>query len=94
MAAARPHEPPWREPTLEVERILMVDFTATQARAKGVTPSANHEGGGADRGHCGQNSKCFTSTLRQRGGQDAPPTSRDPHNCRYATSRVRLLVPI
>jgi hypothetical protein len=46
MAAARPHEPPWREPMLEVERILMVDFTATQARAKGVTPSANHEGGG------------------------------------------------
>jgi hypothetical protein len=46
MAAARPHEPLWREPTLEVERILMVDFTATQARAKGVTPSANHEGGG------------------------------------------------
>jgi hypothetical protein len=29
----------------EAERILMVDFTATQARAKGATPSANREGG-------------------------------------------------
>jgi hypothetical protein len=30
---------------LEVERIIMVDFVATQARAKGVAPSANLEGG-------------------------------------------------
>jgi ABC-type Na+ efflux pump permease subunit len=35
----------WREPTPEVERILIVDITATQARAKGAAPSANHEGG-------------------------------------------------
>jgi hypothetical protein len=29
----------------ESERILMVDFTATQDRAKGAVPSANRQGG-------------------------------------------------
>jgi hypothetical protein len=42
---ALPLTPPWREPAPEAERILMVDFTATQARAKGAAPSANSEGG-------------------------------------------------
>jgi hypothetical protein len=30
---------------LEAERILMVDFASTQARAKGVAPSNSHVGG-------------------------------------------------
>jgi hypothetical protein len=38
-------ELPWHERTIEAERILMVDFAATQARAKGVAPSANRDGG-------------------------------------------------
>jgi hypothetical protein len=45
MAAALPLKPPWREPAPEAKRILLVDFTATQARAKEAAPSANHEGG-------------------------------------------------
>jgi hypothetical protein len=38
------HVPPQREPTLEAERILMVDVASTQARAKEVAPPASHEG--------------------------------------------------
>jgi hypothetical protein len=38
-------ELPWHERTTEVERILMVDFATTQARAKGAAPSANYDGG-------------------------------------------------
>jgi hypothetical protein len=38
-------ELPRREPTPEVERILMVDFATTQARAKGVARSASREEG-------------------------------------------------
>jgi hypothetical protein len=34
-----------REPTHEVERILMLDFTTTQAQAKEVAPPASREGG-------------------------------------------------
>jgi hypothetical protein len=45
MAVALPLEPLWCEPAPEVERILVVDFTATQAQAKEVAPSANREGG-------------------------------------------------
>jgi hypothetical protein len=30
---------------LEVERVLMVDLTATRAQAKGVTPAISPEGG-------------------------------------------------
>jgi hypothetical protein len=43
---------------LEVERILMVDFASTQARAMEVAPLASHEGGqdvpstGGDPHHC------------------------------------------
>jgi hypothetical protein len=44
-AAARPHEQLQHKPMLEAERILMVDFVATQAQAKGAAPSANDEGG-------------------------------------------------
>jgi hypothetical protein len=43
---AQLHEPPRDEPTLRAERNLMVNFTTTQAHAKGVAPSANREGGG------------------------------------------------
>jgi hypothetical protein len=39
-------EPSRREPAPEAERILIVYFAATQARAKGAAPSANCEGGG------------------------------------------------
>jgi hypothetical protein len=44
-AVAQPHESPQHEPALETKRILMVDFTSTQARAKGVAPSTNREEG-------------------------------------------------
>jgi hypothetical protein len=33
----QPHVPPRREPMLKVERILTMDYAATQARSKGVT---------------------------------------------------------
>jgi hypothetical protein len=46
MAATLPLESLRHEPTLEKERILMVDFTATQSWAKAAAPSANHGGGG------------------------------------------------
>jgi hypothetical protein len=36
------------EPTLEAERILMVDFTSTQAQANEVAPTTSHEGGLAE----------------------------------------------
>jgi hypothetical protein len=39
--------PPRNEPALEEERILMVYFTSTHARAKEVAPSDSHEGGQA-----------------------------------------------
>jgi hypothetical protein len=38
------HTPPWREPALKAERILMVDFASTQDHAKEVAPPASHEG--------------------------------------------------
>jgi hypothetical protein len=44
-ATAQPHEPPWREPTLELERIVMVDIASTLARAKKVAHCTNYEGG-------------------------------------------------
>jgi hypothetical protein len=44
----QPHVPLWREPTLEAERILMVDFASTQAHGDQVAPPASHEGGQAD----------------------------------------------
>jgi hypothetical protein len=43
-ATTQPHEPLWHEPVLEAERIIMVDFTATQAWAKVAAPSDNHKG--------------------------------------------------
>jgi hypothetical protein len=42
---AQPHQSMWHESTPEVERILMVDFVSTQARAKGDAPCTNCEGG-------------------------------------------------
>jgi hypothetical protein len=44
-AAALLLEPLRCDPTPELERILKVDFATTQARAKGVAPSSNYEGG-------------------------------------------------
>jgi hypothetical protein len=41
--AVQPHAPPRHEPTLEAERILIMDFTST-AQAKEVAPPASHEG--------------------------------------------------
>jgi hypothetical protein len=46
MLATLPLEPPRHEPAPEVEKILMVDFITTPARAKGAAPFANREGGG------------------------------------------------
>jgi hypothetical protein len=42
---AQPRMSPRHEPALEAERILMVDFASTQARAKEVAPSTSREGG-------------------------------------------------
>jgi hypothetical protein len=42
---AQQHVVPRHEPRLEVERILVVDFTSTQAQAKEVAPLASREGG-------------------------------------------------
>jgi hypothetical protein len=42
--AAHPHASPRHKPTLEAERILMVDFASTQAQAKEVAPPASYEG--------------------------------------------------
>jgi hypothetical protein len=36
MVVALPHESSWREPTLEAERILMVDFVTTLPTVKGA----------------------------------------------------------
>jgi hypothetical protein len=41
---AQPHKTPLHESTLKAERILMMDFATTQARAKGVSSYDNHEG--------------------------------------------------
>jgi hypothetical protein len=40
-----PNELPRHEPSLGVERILMIDFACTQAQAKGVAPTASREEG-------------------------------------------------
>jgi hypothetical protein len=45
LCLVQPHMSPQHGPTLEVERILMVDFNSTQPRAKEVAPSASCEGG-------------------------------------------------
>jgi hypothetical protein len=37
-AAAWQREPPWYEPSLEEERILIMDYVSTPSRAKGVDP--------------------------------------------------------
>jgi hypothetical protein len=42
-------EPSWREPVPETERIIMVDFAATQGWVKRVVPSANRVGGARPR---------------------------------------------
>jgi hypothetical protein len=42
---ARSHEPPWHEPSLEAERILVVDLSTTQDQANGAFPSINRKEG-------------------------------------------------
>jgi hypothetical protein len=37
------HTPPLREPTLEAERTLIVDFASTQAQSEEVAPLASNE---------------------------------------------------
>jgi hypothetical protein len=44
----QPHEQSWHEPTLEIERILMMDFVSTQAQLKEVAPPASQEEGQAE----------------------------------------------
>jgi hypothetical protein len=41
----QPCMPPRHDPMLEVERIFMVGFASTHARAKEEAPTASHEGG-------------------------------------------------
>jgi hypothetical protein len=45
---AWPREPPQHEPSLGVERILMMDFASTLAHAKGLAPAASREEGRAE----------------------------------------------
>jgi hypothetical protein len=45
-ATVQSHMPPRREPALEVETVLMVDFTSTQAQVEEVASPASREGGG------------------------------------------------
>jgi hypothetical protein len=44
----QPPASPRHEPTLEAERILMVDITSTPARAKEMAPPTSREGGGQE----------------------------------------------
>jgi hypothetical protein len=60
-------ESPQHEPALEAKRILMVDFTSTQAWAKGVAPSANRE-----------ESETKTATAESMDGS-SPPTADVVH---------------
>jgi hypothetical protein len=46
--AVQPHAPSRHEPTLEAERILMVEFTSAQAQAEEVAAPASHKGGHAE----------------------------------------------
>jgi hypothetical protein len=46
--AVQPHALPRHEPTLEMERFLMMDFASTQAQAKEVAPLASYEEGQAE----------------------------------------------
>jgi hypothetical protein len=43
ITTVQPHAPPRCEPTLEVARILMVDFTSTPPQAKEVAPPTSCE---------------------------------------------------
>jgi hypothetical protein len=47
-ATTQPCELPRHEPSFEVERILMMDFASTPARAKGVAPTVSREEGHAE----------------------------------------------
>jgi hypothetical protein len=93
MAVALLLEPSRREPAPEVERILIVYFAATQARAKGAAPSANREGG-PDWGHCDQDSERLTSIHHRRSEQHVMPTGRDPHHscCAIFIAQTTLVV--
>jgi hypothetical protein len=44
-STVQPDTLPRHEPVLEAERILMMDFTSTQAQSKEVAPPARCEGG-------------------------------------------------
>jgi hypothetical protein len=90
----QPPASPRHEPTLEAERILMVDITSTPARAKEMAPPTSREGGGAGRGHRDQAPKQVTSTHHIPSGQDVLSTGRDLCHCRYATSRIHLMAPV
>jgi hypothetical protein len=74
---AQPCELPQSEPSPEAERILMVDFAASQVQAKGGAPLSSCVGG-PDQGCRSQATKHATIALRRWGGRVVPPTSRDP----------------
>jgi hypothetical protein len=89
----QPHVLPRHKLALVAERILMMDFTSTQAQAREVASPASHEGGGGvDGGHCDQAPERFTSAHHRWGRQYVPPNSGDPLHRRHTASGVHLLV--
>jgi hypothetical protein len=48
VAMACPCEPPWHEPPLKEERILMIDYTPARGRSKGVISTPSRGWGQAD----------------------------------------------
>jgi hypothetical protein len=75
-------KPPWHEPMLEAERILMLDLAATQDQAKGVAPSANRKGGG------GQTETAIAMPLNA-----LPPPSTDGVDRLYANWQKSMSSP-
>jgi hypothetical protein len=93
MVVTWPHDLPRREPTLEAERILMVDFTATQAQAKGAAPSANREGGQTE-AVVAKTPSALPPPTTNGVDRDVPPTGRDPRHRCYVTSKVSPLAQV
>jgi hypothetical protein len=86
-------EPSWREPVPETERIIMVDFAATQGWVKKVVPSANRVGGQAEATTAKIQSVLPPPTV-DGGGHDVPSTGGDPCHRRCITSEVCSLAPV
>jgi hypothetical protein len=89
---AQPNEPSRHEPTLEADRVLMVDLATTRAQAKGAAPSDSRKWG-PNRDRCDCAPKCATTTPRRWGGQDVSSAGGNPHHCHHTTGGVCQLVP-